>query len=145
MFKKILIPTDGSAISKNAAQHAIDLAKFCNAQLLVIAVAEPYPVIPLAESAVVVDPTPYENATKEYAEHCVADVKKLAEHAKVVCKSQIAQCFDPYEAILEWAKSEACDLIVMGSHGHGGLGSLLLGSQTQKVLAHSKIPVLVYR
>jgi nucleotide-binding universal stress UspA family protein len=72
-------------------------------------------------------------------------VEKAAEEAGVLCETVQEKSAQPYEAIIEAAKKRECDLIIMASHGRRGVGALLLGSETQKVLTHSKIPVLVFR
>ena len=145
MFKTILIPTDGSALSAKAINAAIEFAKFSGAKIIGLSVAEPYPFAPLAESSMVSDPALYEENMRALAQRHVDDIVKAANIADVRCETLITQSFNPFEEIVKAANNFGCDVIFMASHGRKGLSRLFVGSETQKVLAHTSIPVLVFR
>ncbi len=145
MFTTILVPTDGSELSGKAITHAIDYAQHTHAKIIGISVAEPYPSSPLVESAMAIDPTFYEDNVRELAKQYVAKIEEAAKTAGVTCETVIVLAFKPDEEILKAAKQYNCDAIFMASHGRGGIGRLLLGSKTQRVLTNSTIPVLVLR
>ncbi len=145
MFKSILVPTDGSDLSEKAARGAVDLAKLTGGRIVAISVAEPYPFTPVMEGAYVADLTLYDQQTRKYAQMHVEKVAEIAAKSGVACETNVAQSFNPYEEIIKAAKEHHCDLIVMASHGRKGLNKLFLGSETQKVLADSTIPVMVFR
>lgn len=147
MYKHILIPTDGSVLSKAAARSGIALAKGLKAKVTVFYATPEYEEIHPAEG--ISYPVPphkqFEEDSRKHAERALAAVTKLAEEQGVPCESHWAYNNHPYEAIIETAKARKCDLIVMASHGRSGVQALLLGSVTNKVLTHSSIPVLVCR
>ena len=150
MYSNILLPTDGSQLSLRAARHGIELAKALNARVATIMVTTPWATQFAREPAVVVPgvvvpQTEYDLRTEQAACNCLRVVTDEARSAGVPSKALHVRHRDPYVAILEAARGEGCDLIVMGSHGRRGLTGLLLGSGTVKVLPHSEIPVLVYR
>ena len=145
MFKTILLPTDGSDLSRKAIDTAIEYAQMCGAKIFGISVAEPYPFTPLAESAMAIDPTVYEENVRHLAQQHVNKISAAAELAGVQCEVSVALSFAPDEEIISAAKRFNCDVIFMASHGRSGLSRLFLGSKTQRVLAHSAIPVLVLR
>jgi nucleotide-binding universal stress UspA family protein len=145
MFQKILVPTDGSALSELAENAAIKLAKELGASIVAISVAEPVPITAVADGVVVVDIEAYEQQARALAQQHVERVANGATVVNVPCETVTALSFSPYEEIIEAAKTHHCDVILMASHGRKGLNKLLLGSETQKVLAHSTIPVLVFR
>ena len=145
MFKTILVPTDGSVRSDKAINNAIDYARHCNARIIGISVAEPYPFSPLAESSMAIDPGIYEDNVRSLAEQHVKKIADAAREANVTCETVTVLSFAPDEEIVNAAKKFNCDVIFMASHGRSGLSRLFLGSKTQKVLAHSTIPVLVLR
>jgi nucleotide-binding universal stress UspA family protein len=145
MFKHILVPTDGSSLSHAAAQTAVALAKATGANITAFHVAPEY-------KFDLNDDTLRHNylLPGEYAEHMAQDsqqylndVKKLAEAEGVECSCQYALSDVPAAAIVEAAEKYDCDAIVMGSHGRKGLTKLFLGSQTQKVLLTTNLPVVV--
>jgi nucleotide-binding universal stress UspA family protein len=144
MYKRILIPTDGSDISQKAAQAAVDLARTMGAELYAISVKEPFPYSAISEMQPV-PPQEFFDAQERVAGERVQAVAALAATEGVKCHAHTVEALHPWEAILDHAKSQNCDLIVMASHGRRGLSALLLGSETQKVLTHSTIPVLVVR
>jgi nucleotide-binding universal stress UspA family protein len=144
MYKRILISTDGSEISQKAVQSAVDLAKASGAQLFAISVKEPFPYSAISEMQPV-PPQEFFDAQERIASERVKAVATVAGAAGVACHGHTVEALHPWEAILDHAKTQTCDLIVMASHGRRGLSALLLGSETQKVLTHSSIPVLVIK
>ncbi|HEX2530921.1 MAG TPA: universal stress protein [Burkholderiaceae bacterium] len=145
MFKTILVPTDGSSLSDKAINTAIEFAKLAGGKIIGISVAEPYPFSPLAESSVAAGAGIYEDKMLELANERVQKVADAAKAANIPCETMVAQSFNPYEEILNAAKEFGCDAIFMASHGRKGLNRLFVGSETQKVLGHSTIPVMVLR
>lgn len=145
MFKTILVPTDGSPLSDKAVEAAVEFAGAQGAHLIALSVAEPYPFSPLSESAMTDERQLYETKTREAANQYVQKVAAAARAANVPCEAMVRQSFSPYEEIIDVAKNMHCDVIFMASHGRKGLSRLFAGSETQKVLAHSSIPVLVFR
>ena len=145
MFKHILLPTDGSPLSEAAMRKGIQFAKtigakvtgFCVTPLMHDFSYESKFGLELTEQAKAA-------AQAEAAQNLLA-VEMAAKELGVACDTVQEKSDQPYEAIIEAAHGKGCDLIIMASHGRRGVGALLLGSETQKVLAHSKIPVLVYR
>jgi nucleotide-binding universal stress UspA family protein len=145
MFRKILVPTDGSALSEKAISAAVDIASACGAKIIGMTVAHPYLSSPL-------ELTDTASASISHAEKALAaarqNVRKVEESAKaagVECEIVIAQSFSPSAEIIDAAKRLRCDAIFMGSHWRKGLSRLLLGSETQQVLSRSDKPVMVFR
>jgi nucleotide-binding universal stress UspA family protein len=145
MFKTILAPTDGSPLSEKATDGAIELAQLSGGKIIAISVAEPYIYPALPGGAASVDTSIHTARLRELAQGNVRKVADAAQAAHVPCETIVTQSFSPYEEIIKAAQEHGCDAIVMASHGHKGLHKLLLGSETQKVLAHSTLPVLVFR
>ena len=144
MYRNILVPTDGSDITQKAVDTAVALAKSVNAQLYTISVKEPFPYSAISE----MQPTPpqeFFDAQERIATKRVAGVVEAAQAAGIACQAHTVEALHPWEAIIDHAKRQECDLLVMASHGRRGVTALLLGSETQKVLTHSTIPVLVVR
>ena len=144
MYQRILIPTDGTAITTNAVQAALGLARACGAQLYAIAVKEPFPYSAISEMQPV-PPQEFYDAQERIASARIKAVVDAAQAAGIVCQGHTVEALHPWEAILDHAQAQACDLIVMASHGRRGISAMLLGSETQRVLIHSKLPVLVVR
>jgi nucleotide-binding universal stress UspA family protein len=145
MFKHILIPTDGSDLSRKAILYGVQLAKSCGAKVTGLTIAEPYRVATMDTVLIPIDEGDYEEQSRRLSERAMEQVKMAAEAAGVPCET-IREIHDqPYRAIIDAAHALGCDLIVMASHGRRGISALLLGSETVKVLTHSTIPVLVYR
>ena len=144
MYTRILVPTDGSEISPKAVQTAIGLAKLTGAELFTIAVKDPFPYSAISEMQPV-PPQEFYDAQERIAAENVKVVTTAAAAAGLACQGHTVEALHPWEAILDHAKLQACDLVVMASHGRRGVSALLLGSETQKVLTHSKLPVLVVR
>lgn len=147
MFKHILIPTDGSELSRATASSAVSFAKEAGARVTVFYAKPEYPIAYFGEGALI-DPTTPEKfaelADQQAAEY-LSDVQRQCAEAGVECSTVSATSDIPYEAIIEAAEKSGCDLIFMASHGRRGISGFLLGSETNKVLTHSKVPVLVYR
>jgi len=147
MFKHILVPTDGSQLSSDTAQRAIAYARETGAKLIFFFAKPDYPVAFYGEGALIDPTTPDKFA--EMAEQQAKDIlaaHEAAAKAEGVISTVASSVSDtPYEAIIAAAEAAGADLIFMASHGRRGISGLLLGSETQKVLTHSKIPVLVYR
>lgn len=145
MFKKILVPTDGSPISEKSAKAAIEFAAATNASIVALSVAQLYPYMLMPEAGAMLDLSSYEEAQDQSAQANVDKLKTLAESAKVECEAIVKRGIHPYEEIMATAKELQCEAIWIASHGRRGLDKLLLGSETQRVLAHSTLPVVVYR
>jgi len=144
MFKRILIPTDGSDITVKAVDTAVKLAQSLGARVYTISVKEPFPYSAISE----MQPTPpqeFFDAQERIAAKRVQAVRDTCAAAAVPCEAHTVEALHPWEAIIEHAQRMECDLLVMASHGRRGVTALLLGSETQKVLTHSKIAVLVVR
>ena len=150
MYKNILVPTDGSKLSGKALKEAIVFAKACGSKLAVLHVmpdarayiSEHYHV-PTDLAAPLKKKFQGEAATR--SQEIIDEACSLGKAAGIACTGFSIVGDEPYEAIIKQAKKSKCDLIMMASHGRKGLQSLLLGSETAKVLVHSKIPVLVVR
>jgi nucleotide-binding universal stress UspA family protein len=133
MFKHILLPTDGSKLSEKSIRQGIRFAKACDAKVTALNVI---PRIALRN---------YEEEVVGQANGYLDFVTKVAKGADVECEVVSALSDRPFKEIIKLAKKRDCDLILMASHGRRGVEGFLLGSETQKVLTHSQIPVLVYR
>jgi len=145
MFKHLLLPTDGSPLAKKAVKAGIALAKEIGAKVTVYYALEAIP--PYAAGGFV-PPSVLELAeagVRKQAQKHLDEAAKIARAAAVPCELQITKPEAAYRGIVDVAKKKSCDVIFMASHGRGGLASLILGSVTLKVLAHSKIPVVVFR
>jgi nucleotide-binding universal stress UspA family protein len=145
MFKKILVPTDGSPLSDKSIKAAADFAAATGASIVGLSVAQLYPYMLMPEAGAMVDITMYEDVQDQMAQQYVSKLEAVAKAANVQCLAMARRAVHPYEEIISMAKEHQCDLIWMASHGRRGLDKLLLGSETQRVLAHSTIPVMVYR
>jgi nucleotide-binding universal stress UspA family protein len=147
MFKHILIPTDGSPVAAKAIKAGVALAKEMGAQVTAFYAIEPPPTHLygegyLAERKLVEE---LERRSRDVAQRSVDEIATAAREAGVPCETVIGKSVVPYRGIVEAAEKAKCDAVFMASNGHRGLTGLLLGSVTQKVLTHSKIPVLVFR
>jgi nucleotide-binding universal stress UspA family protein len=145
MHKHILVPTDGSDLSKDAVQYGISLAKAVNAKATGITVSTPFHVYAVDSAMLTDTPESYEKRMTTIATKCLQQVKHAAAQAGVKCDTVHVEHEHPFRAIIDAAKTRGCDLIVMASHGRRGISAIVLGSETVKVLTHSTIPVLVYR
>ena len=147
MYKHLLVATDGSKLSNKAVVQAVALAKSLGARLTAFYASRDYPV-PIAAEGIVYEPL----SKKEYATIAAKEAAKVfapalakAKEAGIECGTQHVIGGAPWMGILNAAKKVKCDAIVMASHGRTGISAVLLGSETQKVLTHSKVPVLVVR
>lgn len=146
MFKKILLPTDGSEVSRKAVEKGVDFAKSIQAGVVGFFSPADYAALLYSEY---IPPTlmqdEFEANAQKAAEKQLAFIENAAKAAGVPYEGYSVTSAAPWAAIVEAAKQKECDLIFMASHGRTGLSALVLGSTTAKVLAHSEIPVLVYR
>ncbi|NTV09892.1 MAG: universal stress protein [Zoogloea sp.] len=147
MFKHILVPTDGSELSDNTVARAVSFAAETGARITFFYAQPDFP-MPIYGEGALIDPT----TPEQFARAAAAEAAQILDRAcAAAAKASVAADSDtmvsevPYEAIIKAAERMGCDLIFMASHGRRGLSGLLLGSETQKVLTHSKTPVLVYR
>ncbi|WP_417070454.1 universal stress protein [Niveibacterium terrae] len=147
MFKHLLVPTDGSELSTRAASQAVEFAKEAGASITFFFAQQEYPMPMYGEGALLVPVTPdqFSDSTRTEASRVLNAALTLAQKAGVEAKADTQVSDLPYEAIIEAAKKHSCDLIFMASHGRRGVAGFLLGSETQKVLTHSTVPVLVFR
>lgn len=147
MFKHILIPTDGSALSKKAITNGVKFAQSIGAKVTGFFAAPPYRPVAYEDfvPANYMSPKQHEDATAKLAAKYLSAVEKACSEAGVTYQGMHVASEFPADAIIEAAKTKKCDLVFMASHGRRGLAGVLLGSETAKVLTHSKIPVLVYR
>lgn len=147
MFKHILVPTDGSALSAGTVARAVSFAQDAGARITFFYAQPDFP-MPIYGEGALIDPTTPEQFAKSAAleaERILEAAKSAANAAGVLADTDTLVNDVPYEAIISAAERHGCDLIFMASHGRRGIAGLLLGSETQKVLTHSKTPVLVYR
>lgn len=145
MYKRILIPTDGSELSLAAVGQGLDFAKSVGAAVTFITVTEPFQVFAMGGAAMVDFGASYSESAKEAGMRRLRDAEERAAALGVPCQTRLVESDAPYRAIIEAAEDTGCDLIAMASHGRRGIGALMLGSETLKVLTYSTIPVLVYR
>jgi nucleotide-binding universal stress UspA family protein len=144
MYQRILVPTDGSDVTTRAVSTAIDMARAGQGQLFAISVKEPFPYSAISEMQPV-PPQEFFDAQERIAAARVKAVADTAQAAGIACAAHTVEAVHPWEAILDHAKAQNCDLIIMASHGRRGVAALLLGSETQRVLIKSPIPVLVVK
>jgi nucleotide-binding universal stress UspA family protein len=146
MFTNILIPTDGSEQSQRAVRTGVELAKLHRGRITGVHVIPDYHLLIAYEGAF--DPITEERIEEEArarADSYLAFIRKAAEEAGVPCDTVCETSDHPYDAILKTADTKKCDLILMTSHGRKGLAAVLLGSETRKVLTHTRVPVLIVR
>jgi nucleotide-binding universal stress UspA family protein len=145
MYKRILLPTDGTEFCKRAIRHGIDLAKLLSATVVGVTVTQPLhssmprSLIPKNLAGII------HSETVKLADEKLAVINDAAQAAGVQVELVRHSNDHPWEAIVQTAKDKQCDLIVMASHGRRGVSALVLGSETQKVLTHSDLPMLVVR
>jgi len=149
MFKHILLPTDGSKLSDQGVKQPIKMAKALGAKITAVHVMNNYHVVLQDEGFLMPDVPVLRKRLEEIRSRQVREilgsVKEAADKVGVRCDTVVAIGDMPYEMIIKQAKKSKCDLIMMASHGRRGIKGILLGSETAKVLTHSKIPVLVLR
>ena len=145
MFKHILMPTDGSPLSELAIRKGMEFANSGNARVTGFCVVPAFHVFTYKTEMLEDTEKEYAKDSRAHAEENLAVVAKAAKAAGVQCDTTYVINDRPYEAIVKAAEEKGCDLILMASHGRSGMSGVLLGSETQKVLTHTGIPVLVYR
>lgn len=145
MFKHILLPTDGSVGSEAAIQAGVGLAKALGARVTGLHVVRPFHTFTYRPDMVGDTEEQYLNDSEEQARKVLLTIEKHAQESGVPCDSVVVRSDDVHDAIVATARDRQCDLIAMASHGRRGMRAVLLGSETQKVLTHSLIPVVVYR
>ena len=145
MFKHILIPSDGSDLSRKAIAGGIAFARSMGARITVLTSSSPFHIV-------AVDPMMVTDTKERYTEDAEASARKHLKEAEDAARAADVRCETvhlfaehPYQAIIETGQARGCDLILMASHGRRGVVAALLGSETQKVLTHGKLPVLVWR
>ena len=147
MYKRILVATDGSTLSKKAVASAVELAALSGAELVAVKVTPRYPQsyfegsLPLSATEV----SKIEKQWTDTAQKVVDAVAKSAKSKGVTVKAVVVKSDIVSDAVIAAAKKHKADLIVMASHGRRGIKRLLLGSETQQVLTHASVPVLVLR
>ena len=146
MYRRILIPTDGSELCRSAAEKGIEFARESGAELIA------FHAVPATSYMLYTESGPsdlmveqFEKEARARGERLTGDIAKLAQDAGVHAETLCLANDHPWEGIIEAANQKQCDLIFMASHGRKGLSALLLGSETTKVLTHTRIAVLVYR
>ncbi|MEY2860530.1 MAG: hypothetical protein RL392_988 [Pseudomonadota bacterium] len=147
MYQRILVATDGTKLSKKAVTTAIDLAAVCGAELVALKVVPRYPQ-GYFEGGIALQASDVQLVEKKWTEEAQAivdGVKKAATTKGVATKALVVKSDVVSDALLAAAKKHDCDLIVMASHGRKGIKRLLLGSETQHVLTHASIPVLILK
>lgn len=145
MFKHILLPTDGSDISKSAISYCIAFAKEIGARITGLHVLPEFHTVTYHTEMLIDTSEQFEKEFLTHAKQYLAQIERAASEAGVACSTYYVTNDHPYEEIIKAAQQRECDLIMMASHGRKGVRALLMGSETQKVLTHSQIPVLVYR
>ncbi|MBP2234280.1 nucleotide-binding universal stress UspA family protein [Sinorhizobium kostiense] len=145
MFRNILIPTDGSPLATLAVDAGITFAKETGAKITVFTVMEPFHLLSIDAEQLASTREQYEALSEVHASEVLAAAHGKAQAAGVSCDTDQARTHDVYRAIIRKADDIDADLIVMASHGRGGVGALVVGSVAAKVLTHSTIPVLIYR
>ena len=145
MFKHILLPTDGSAGSEAAVRAGVSLAREMGARVTGLHVVPPFHTFTYRPDMIEDTEEQYEKDSEEQARKVLLTIEKQAQECGVPCDTVVVRSDDVHDAIIATARESQCDLIAMASHGRRGVRALLLGSETQKVLTHSLVPVLVYR
>ena len=147
MYKRILVPTDGSMLSQRAVEHAIGLAKATGARLVALHAYPKFLGSPYGTFGPAAEVLAEAHARQERveADAVFAKIRRSAEAAQVDVETVLVEATDVYRQIIAVARKHRCDLICMASHGRRGISALVLGSETTKVLTHTKLPVLVLR
>jgi nucleotide-binding universal stress UspA family protein len=145
MYKNILLPTDGSALAGKAVEAGIALAKATGARLTAMAAFEPFHLFAITPEQLAYNEQHYGAHARAAAQTILDALAAKAEAAGVRCDTVLREADQPYQAIIDVADAGGCDLIVIASHGRRGMAAAVLGSVTQKLLAHTTTPVLVYR
>jgi nucleotide-binding universal stress UspA family protein len=145
MYKRILLPTDGSEASQRAILAGVDFARSVGAEVIVMTATPEFHTFTTDADMLEQTQQDYAEASRARGQRMLDEVAAVARNAGVTCTCIAVASDSPYEAIISAARDHQCDLIVMASHGRRGIKGLLLGSETQKVLVHSAIPVMVHR
>lgn len=145
MFKSILIPTDGSKLSDQAVRQGLQLAKSVGAKVVALHVCAPFHVLAAVPAALTETREHSEKREAEFSKQVFDAIQGMAREAGVACSCHSQAGEHVWQHVIMAAEKFGCDLICMASHGRRGLAAMLLGSETVKVLTHSKIPVLVVR
>ena len=145
MYKHILLPTDGSELSERAAREGVRLAKSMGAQLTALHTTPLFYPSELHAQRAPEDALEHEKLSKRNAQRALDAIERIARDAGVAFTAVHRTSERPWEVIIEVAQERGCDLIFMASHGRRGISALLIGSETNKVLTHGKLPVLVWR
>lgn len=145
MYKHILIATDGSALSEKAIHHGLAITKALGAEATIVTATEPWDAVIVGEVAMVLPPEKYEETATANAAKILSAAKVIADKASMAVHTLHIHDRHPAEGIVEAADLRGCDLIVMASHGRRGLSRLILGSEANEVVTHSKVPVLIIR
>ncbi|MBP6599847.1 MAG: universal stress protein [Giesbergeria sp.] len=145
MYHNLLLPTDGSPLSEKSVRHGLELARTLGAKVTGFYALPEFRAFAYAGAIIEDTQAIFEGQAQTQADAALAFITTAAQEAGVPCTTAQSTHDRPYEAILQAAIDNGCDLIVMASHGRRGIEGLLMGSETQKVLTHSKIPVLVSR
>ena len=148
MFKHILVPVDGGELSDKVVEQACAFAKETGAHLTFYHAKPGYYPSYMGGEVLMPDISidqAFLSAMDKSAQNLLDEAARVAADTGVACKTLSNDCDSPYEGIVAAAESQGCDLIFMASHGRRGTSALLLGSETQKVLTHCKVPVLIYR
>jgi nucleotide-binding universal stress UspA family protein len=144
MFKKILVPTDGSALAQSAAATAAQLAKTQGAEVIGVYVIDPFPYIGMGEASAA-GLQSYLTESRNLAGQALDALGKVCAAEGVPFAGDTIERTVVYEGVIETAQAEGCDLIVMASHGRQGMKAMILGSVAQKVLTHASMPVLIVK
>jgi nucleotide-binding universal stress UspA family protein len=145
MYTNILIPTDGSELAGKAVRHGLALAQRLGAKVTALTVSLPFHTFTTDTQMIEDTPVQYRARIQRHADKTLGTVANAARAAEIACEIVHVEHEHPYQAIIDTADANACDLIVMASHGRRGIAAIVLGSETVKVLTHCKIPVLVHR
>ena len=145
MYKHLLVATDGSELATKAVEQGLRLGKALSAKMTVVTVTEPWTMVAPGEIGLTIPVDDYEQGVAQHAGKILDAVMLQAKTAGAVCDVLHVKDRYPADGILEAAKSSGCDLIVMASHGRRGIARMLIGSQANRVVTHSPIPVLIYK
>ncbi len=145
MFKHLLIPTDGSDLSNVAVTYGVQFAKEMRARVTGLTVTTPFHYVTYNSMQMVQTEAQFEEEMRHMTQRNLQFLQREAEVCDVPCELLSAVSDHPYEEIVRTAEQQGCDVIFMASHGRRGIRALLMGSETHKVLTHTRIPVLVYR
>lgn len=145
LFQHLLLPIDGSDLSLNAFTTGLEMAKVFGAKVTALHVVPPFNSLAYMTELLAAAELRYSQQAVQSASRYLDKVKAMAKEADVACECRYSFGERPYEAIVETANAQHCDLIVMATHGWHGMNKMVLGSETQKVLIKSCVPVLVCR